>query len=145
MILIDANLLIYAYNPAAPEHTQAKAWLSDVLSRPEPVRLALITVLAFMRILTNPHLFRRPLSAMEATTIVNSWVEQPAVDILQPTPRHWMILTDLLEKRQAQGPLVSDAHLAALAIEHGATLCTTDRDFSRFPGLRLVNPLEQSS
>jgi hypothetical protein len=144
VILIDANLLIYAYNPAASEHTRAKTWLSGVLSQPEPVRLALITVLAFMRILSNPRLFRRPLSIMEATAIVNSWIERPAVDILQPTPRHWMILRDLLEKGQSQGPLVSDAHLAALAIEHGATLCTTDRDFSRFPGLRFVNPLEQS-
>lgn len=142
MILVDANVLIYAYSPTSREHGMARAWLAEALSRPEPVRLAWTSVLAFMRILTSTRIFRRPLSIQEAIRIVDSWFEQPAVDWLQPGSRHWAILSELLSKGQARGPLVMDAHLAALAIEHGATLCTTDKDFLRFPGLKISNPVE---
>jgi len=140
--LIDANLLIYAHNVNAPEHEQARTWTEATMSHAEPVGLAWLAILAFLRILTDPRLFAQPRSMADATAIMTSWLARPNVYILSPTTRHWAILRDLLDRGQVRGPLVSDAHLAALAIEHGATLCTTDRDFARFPGLKWMNPLE---
>ena len=99
------------------------------------------TILAFLRISTNPGLSGRPLRMEEAAAVVDEWLGQPNVDILTPGERHWEILRGLLKVAQVRGALTSDAHLAALAIEHGATLCTCDRDFTRFPGLRILNPL----
>lgn len=144
MILIDANLLIYAYNRSSEQHDVARAWLERVLSGDELLGLAWQSVLAFLRITTHTRLFERPLQAREAVGHVDSWFERPGTRLLQPTERHWALLSQLLPDAQARGPLVMDAHLAVLAIEHGATLCTTDRDFSRFPGLRFVDPLVQA-
>ncbi len=141
MILIDANLLLFAYNPSFPEHEKARSWLEEVLSKPDLVRLAWVTVLAFLRISTHPRAFESPLSVDEAIPIVSSWLAQPIVDILEPGERHWTILCELMATTRSRGPAVMDAHLAALAIEHGVTLCTTDRDFARFPGLQTFNPL----
>ncbi|MEK7407774.1 MAG: type II toxin-antitoxin system VapC family toxin [Acidobacteriota bacterium] len=143
MILVDANLLLYAYLSMSEHHAAARAWVEKTFSGPRPVRLAWITILAFLRISTNPSLRGRPLRMEEAAEAVREWLSQPAVEILSPGDRHWEILRDLLNTAQVRGPLTSDAHLAALAIEHGATLCTCDRDFTRFAGLRAVNPLEQ--
>jgi len=120
----------------------ARLWLENAFSRPEPVRLAWITILAFLRIGTSPRAFPYPLSPAEAGEIVAEWFARPMVATLEPGERHWSILSHLLTATQARGPLVMDAHLAALAIEHGATLCTTDQDFTRFPNLRLLNPLD---
>lgn len=111
------------------------------LSEAEPIRLAWVTILAFLRIATHRKIYANPYSIAEATAIVDDWLARPCVDILQPTARHWPILTALLQNGQATGPLVMDAHLAALAIEHGATLCSTDKDFTRFDRLKLANPL----
>jgi toxin-antitoxin system PIN domain toxin len=141
VILVDANLLLYAYHPRAPEHETSRAWLEAALSGPELVRFAWLTLWAFLRIGTNPHVFERPLSTSEAETVVSSWLAQPTVGILEPGERHWEILRGLMHGGQSAGPLVMDAVIAAIALEHGATLCTTDRDFSRFPGLRWANPL----
>ena len=141
MILLDANLLLYAYNSSSEHHAAAKHWLEGVLSQPESVRLAWVSVLAFLRISTNPRAYPYPLSPAEASEIVAEWLVRPTVATLEPGERHWPILSQLLTTTQARGPLVMDAHLAALAIEHGATLCTTDQDFTRFPDLRLLNPL----
>lgn len=141
MILIDANLLLYAYNRSAAQHERARRWLELTLSGRDPVRLAWATVLAFLRIGTHPQAFERPLGVEEARDVVGEWFRTPAVAILDPGERHWQILGELLVGVGARGPLVSDAHLAALAIEHGAVLQTTDRDFARFAGLRFVNPL----
>lgn len=141
MILVDANLLLYAYNPSFDRHRRARAWLEGVLSRPDPVCLAWASILAFLRIVTNPRAFEYPLSVEEAVPIVSAWLERPMVAILEPGARHWAVLAELLSRTQVRGPAVMDAHLAALAIEHGAVLCTTDRDFARFPGLRLLDPL----
>ncbi len=145
MILVDANLLLYAYNPSFHRHQQARAWLERVLSRPDPVCLAWATILAFLRIATNPRAFEYPLSMEEAVPIVSAWLKQPMVTILEPGERHWAVLTELLSQTQVRGPAVMDAHLAALAIEHGAVLCTSDRDFARFPNLRMLNPLEANA
>lgn len=141
MILIDANLMLYAYYPRAEQHERSKAWLEAVLSAASPVRLAWMTVLAFLRISTSPRIFEEPLTMNEAASTVTSWLAQPAVEILEPGERYWSILLDLLSDAQVAGALVPDAALAALAIEHGSTLYTTDRDFARFRGLQTVNPL----
>jgi hypothetical protein len=145
MILVDANILIYAYNPAAEQHAAAKRWLEHAVAGPTPVRLAWVTVLAFVRIMTHSQVFRRPLSLAEAVHIVDQWLAHPAVALLEPGDRHWSILRRLLLDGQAAGPLSTDAHLAALAVEHGATLLTTDRDFARFPGVTVVDPLQTQS
>jgi uncharacterized protein len=145
VILVDVNLLLFAYNPSFDRHQRAREWLESVLSRPDPVCLAWATILAFLRIATNPRAFEYPLSIEEAIPIVSTWLELPMVTILEPGDRHWTILTQLLSQTQLRGPAVMDAHLAALAIEHGAVLCTSDRDFARFPNLRLLNPLETNA
>lgn len=142
MILIDANLLLYAYHPRAELHERSRTWLEATLSGPELVRFAWLTLWAFLRIGTNPRVFARPLSIAEADAIVASWLAQPNAGVVEPGERHWDILRDLLREGQTIGPLVMDAVVAAIALEHGATLCTTDRDFSRFPGLKWTNPLQ---
>lgn len=142
MTLVDANILIYAYNPQATQHEAAKRWLESAFSGTAPVRLAWTSVVAFVRIMTHPQVFQRPLSIEEAVAVVDSWLAAPAVDVLPTGDRHWAILRDTLAKGQARAALASDAHLAALAIEYGAVLATTDRDFARFDGLRTINPIE---
>lgn len=141
MILIDANLFIYAYNPAAEQHPAARRWLEATIGDRAPVRVAWVTVLAFVRIMTSGQVFRRPLSIDEAVAIVDDWLAQPNVDVLAAGEHHWPLLRQTLIEGQVTGALVSDAHLAALALEHGATLATTDRDFARFTGLTTINPV----
>jgi uncharacterized protein len=145
VILIDANLLLYAYHPRAEQHEKSRAWLEAALSGPGLVGFAWLTLWAFLRIATSPRVFERPLSASEAGEAVTSWLAQPAVHILEPGEAHWDILRRLARESQTTGPLVMDAVLAAIALEHGATLYTTDRDFSRFSGLNWINPLAGSS
>ena len=141
MILVDANLLLYAYDPNAAEHEASRVWLEATLSGSALVRFSWSTLWAFLRIITNPRVFERPLTIAEASGHVSSWLAQPSAGILEPGERHWEILRQLAPDGQATGPLVMDAALAAIAIEHGATLCTTDRDFARFPGLTWTKPL----
>jgi uncharacterized protein len=142
VILIDANLLLYAYNPRAQQHDKSRVWLEGVLSGTDLVRFAWLTVWAFLRITTNARIFEQPLSTAEAEAAVSSWLAQPNAGILEPGERHWDILRGLMRQGQTAGPLVMDAVLAAIALEHGAVVCTTDRDFSRFPGLKWSNPLQ---
>jgi len=144
VILVDANLLIYAHDSASAHHEIARGWLEEVLSKPEQVGLAWVVILAFLRVATNRRLRPNAPSVAEAVEIVTGWLERPTVALVHPGERHWEILRNLLEEGQAPGPLVMDAHVAALAIEHGATLATTDKDFTRFPGLRVFNPLVPS-
>jgi len=141
MTVVDANLLLYAYDGSSRYHARARPWLEATLSGTAPVGLPWAVLLAFLRISTNPRALARPLAIGDAAAIVSTWLEQPCVVPLQPGERHWEILSGLLGSAQARGPLVMDAHLAALAIEHGALLATTDRDFARFEGLRSENPL----
>ena len=141
MILTDANLLLYAYNIDAAEHDTSRQWLEAQLSGPNLFCFAWQTITAFLRISTNQRAFAAPLSTKEATSIVSEWLKRPQTVLLTPGEKHWAIFQKLLELGQAAGPLVMDAHLAALALEHGAALASTDRDFSRFPGLKLINPL----
>jgi toxin-antitoxin system PIN domain toxin len=141
VILVDANLLLYAYDASSREHARAKAWLEDVLSRTEQVGFAWVTLLAFLRIATNPRAMTSPLAPDEAVSIVGSWLAQPCAVLVSPGEGHWAVLGPMLARDQVRGPLVMDAHLAALALEHGAVLATHDRDFARFGGLRTVMPL----
>jgi toxin-antitoxin system PIN domain toxin len=141
VILVDANLLLYAYDPRAVEHEASRSWLEAALSGSALVRFAWLSLWAFLRISTNPRVFQHPLTTKEAGDAVSSWLAQPAAGILEPGERHWEILRGLTAKGQASGPLVMDAVIAAIAIEHGATLQTTDRDFARFPGLSWANPI----
>ena len=144
MILLDANLLLYAYVPESEHHGPARAWVEKIFSGIEPVRIAWVTLLAFLRLSTDSRLFRYPYSVAEGVSLVSDWLSHPAVGILHPEERHWAIFSKLLLASQARSDLVMDAHLAALAIEHGAILCTNDKDFTRFPGLRVEFPLESS-
>ena len=141
MIVPDANLLLYAYDAASPHHVKARAWVEAVFSGEVPVRLPWQTVGAFLRIVTNPALRGERFAPQEAVAIVDSWLAQPNVRMLGPGEGHWPVLRQTIMEGQVRGPLITDAHLAALTIECGGTLYTTDRDFSRFPGLRWKNPL----
>jgi uncharacterized protein len=141
MILLDANILIYAVNTDAPLNRKAKAWLEAALSGAESVGLPWNVLLAFLRLTTRPALFRRPLSVDRAFDLMASWLDQPSVTIVHPGSRHLPVLRELLRPLGSGGNLTSDAHLAALAIEHGAQLCSTDTDFARFHGLKWRNPL----
>jgi len=137
----DANLLLYAYNESAEQHEKAKRWLEEKLSTPELFGLTWQVITAFLRISTNPRAFPLPFTLKEAIEIVEDWLAQPQVKILLPTEKHWKIFTNLIIEGQTNGAMMMDAHLAALAIEHGATLETTDRDFMRFSKLKNINPL----
>ena len=137
----DANLLLYAYNESAEHHERAKAWLEEKLSSPELFGLSWQVITAFLRISTNPRAFPLPFTLKEAIEIVEDWLAQPQVKILLPTEKHWKIFSNLILEGQTNGAMMMDAHLAALAIEHGATLATTDRDFVRFSKLKTTNPL----
>jgi uncharacterized protein len=141
MIIIDVNLLIYAINEAAPQHESARDWLQRTMSGTETIGLPWAVVVGFLRVSTHPRILTRPLSFERATDMVDSWFGQPSVQVVEPTGRHWPIVKELLEPLTTVGNLASDAHLAALAIEHGALLCSTDRDFDQFEGLRWTNPL----
>ena len=142
MILVDANLLVYAIDRDSPHHAKARRWLEDMLSGSTPVALAWIVILAFLRLTTRPGILRRPLSPERALAFVDEWLAQPYVQPLAPGERHWAVLRNLLKAAGTAGNLASDAHLAALAIEHGCTLCSSDSDFRRFPGLDHENPLD---
>ena len=141
MILIDASLLIYAVNRDAIHHSKAKAWLESAISGTETVGLAWHVLLAFIRLTTRAGLFRHPLRVEAAFDLVETWLDRPTVALIEPRDQHLRILRDLIRPLGTGGNLTSDAHLAALAVEHGAELCTADNDFARFPGLRWRNPL----
>lgn len=142
MILVDANLLLYTYDTSSPHHDRARAWFEQAIVS-EDVAFALTTLLAFVRISSSPTVFDRPLAVGDAVTLVQEWLALPTVTLVEPTPRHWQLLSEIAVAGQARGPLVMDAHLAALAMEHGAVLYTTDRDFARFDGLRWRDPLRE--
>jgi toxin-antitoxin system PIN domain toxin len=139
--LADVNLLLYAYDSRSPRHSPARHWLEQALSGAETVGLAWNVLLGFIRLSTRPAVVEHPFSVEEAIGLVESWLAQPCTTMVHPTERHAVLLRELLAPLGTAGNLTSDAHLAALAIEHGATLCSCDVDFSRFAGLRWVDPL----
>ena len=141
MIVLDANVLLYAYDSDSDKHAKARAWVEEVFSGASPVGLPWQTVSAFMRIVTNPRLAGKRFTPVEVVEIVDQWVKQPNVRLLGPGDDHWSFLRQMIVDGQVRGPLITDAQLAALTIEYGGVLYTTDRDFSRFPGLRWKNPI----
>ncbi len=143
MILVDANLLLYAEDSLSPGHPAARQWWDAQLSGSDAVCLCWTVINAFIRIGTNPRVFDRPLALTEATDRVRSWLDQPCTRLVTPTAQHWDIFRKVLVDGQAKANLVTDAHLAALAMEHGCELMSTDSDFSRFPGLKWRNPLAE--
>ncbi len=143
MILVDANVLLYAEDSLSPYHDTAREWWDAQLSGKSPVCLCWTVLTAFIRIGTNRRVFECPLSLKDAIQRVQGWIDQPCTRLIYPTEQHWQVLQELLEAGQAVGNLVTDAHLAALAIEHGCQLCSTDSDFARFPKLKWKNPLKE--
>lgn len=141
MIIIDANLLVYALHADMPQHAAAKAWLEQCLNGDEPLALCWLVILAVIRISTNTRLFPRALTVNQSMSVIEEWLSHPAVIRIEPGSRHWTILQDLLAHVGTAGDLTSDAHLAALAIEHNARVLSSDADFHRFPGVRFHNPL----
>lgn len=141
MILVDTNLLVYAHVRTFSQHERAHVWLDGQLSRGSRVGLPWPSLLGFLRIVTNPRVFEQPDPMSAAWRQVEAWLAVDSVWIPQPTERHATVLGPLLAASGAQANLVPDAHLAALAIEHGLQLCSTDGDFGRFAGLRWLNPL----
>ena len=141
MILVDANLLIYAHVNTFAQHERARVWLDARLNGVAPVGLPWASILAFLRLTTNPRVFERPESMADAWQQAVSWLEAGRVWMPQPGERHQEILGNLLAVPGIHANLVPDAHLAALAIEHGLILCSADGDFARFAGLRWENPL----
>jgi uncharacterized protein len=145
VIVVDANLLLYAYDSASSGHAAARAWVERVFSGSEPVVLPWQTISAFARIMSNRRLPGQRFSVQEIVEVVNRWLEQPNVHALGPGEQHWSFFRQMLVEGQASGDLTSDAQLAALTLECGGVLHTTDRDFARFPSLRWKNPLTPES
>jgi len=138
--IVDANVLLHAYNVSAPAHPQARRWLENALSDDEALGLPWVVILAFLRISTNPRALPRPLSIDNASEIVDALLNYPPVRVVEPGPEHWLQMRRLISKLGIAGNLTTDTHLAALAIEHGATLISYDSDFSRFEHLRWECP-----
>lgn len=141
MKLPDLNLLIYAIDRRSHSHKAAYKWWNDLLSGGETVALSWTVMLGFVRLTTSPRIMQAPLTADAALDYVDRWLAHTVTAVVEPTPRHASVLRDMLDVAGTAGNMVPDAHLAALAIEHGAELCSADHDFGRFPGLRWTNPL----
>lgn len=143
MILIDANILIYAHVATFSQHSVARDWLDAQLNDTPNVGLPWPSLLAFLRLVTNPRVVRQPVAIVDAWRQVRGWLTCENAWIPQPTERHAEIVGSLLALPGIHGNLITDAHLAALAIEHGLTLCSADGDFARFAGLNWLNPIAQ--
>ena len=141
MILVDANILLYAEDQTSPRHAKAREWWDAQLSGGMPVCLCWNVIGAFLRISTNARVFAHPLSLDQAVARVESWINHPSTRIVQPTEQHWTVFREMLAESQAVANLVTDAHLAALAMEHGCEIASTDGDFSRFRHVKWRNPL----
>jgi uncharacterized protein len=141
VIIPDINLLVYAYHSDDPRHPSARRWWEDLLNQPEPVGLSWVVIGGFIRLMTHPRVLREPMAVERATRQVRTWLERPAVVVLAPGRRFPGLFLGYLDALGTGGNLTTDAHLAALAVEHQAELNTCDTDFSRFAGLRWRNPL----
>jgi uncharacterized protein len=142
--IVDANVLLYAVNESEPRHAASRDWLDSALSGSGTVGFAWVVLLAFLRLSTKVGLYPRPLSVPDALATVRTWTEAAPSVVVHPTPRHLDVLGGLLSSTGAGGNLTSDAHLAALAVEHDAEVVTFDRDFGRFPGVRWHLPAAQA-
>jgi len=145
LIFPDANLLLYAEDAAATPHEAARNWWDQALSGTTPVCLCWEVINAYLRISTNARIHEAPLSLAEANARIESWLNQPCVQIIHPLKNHWQIYRQLLEEAQATANLVPDAHLAALSKSHGCTLYSSDHDFVKFASIKWINPLSPST
>ena len=141
MKLLDVNLLIYAVDETSALHDRAHPWVQAAFAGQETVALAWVVLLAFVRLTTKPQIMTSPLTSDEALDLIDGWLNRPNTVVIHPTDRHAAVLRELLAPLGTAANLVTDAHLAALCIEHGAELNSCDADFSRFPGLRWTDPL----
>lgn len=140
MKIVDLNVLIYATDTESKHHNSARSWFDTAMASSSTIGLPTAVTVGFVRLATNPRVMLRPLNPNQAIDIVESWISRSSVSVPQPTARHYTVLRELLDATGVGGNLVSDAHLAALAIEHGAELCTYDSDFTRFPGVVSFRP-----
>ena len=145
MILVDVNIPIHAVCRSAQEHDRLRAWWDEQLSGATPVAIPWAVSFGFVRIMTNPRIVQPALRVEEALDYVTSWFGQPCVRVIEPLDGHWELVASLLRHAGVAANLTTDAHLAALAIQHGCELCSTDADFARFRGLRWRNPLDAPS
>lgn len=143
MILVDANILIYAVNRDADQHRKARNWLEQALSGSTEIGFAWIVILAFIRVTTRAGIMARPLHFTHALSYVDGWLNQSNAILVSPGERHWPIFRNLLSGTGSAGNLTSDVHLAALAVEYGAEIYSADYDFRRFTGITHINPLEE--
>jgi toxin-antitoxin system PIN domain toxin len=143
VIILDANILVYVYNSDAPQHHEATQWLRKLFAGEEIVAIPWVTAWAFLRICTNSRIWPDPKPIEDAFLILRDWLAQPRVVSLEPGPRHLKILENLVSTYGVTGPLMTDATLAGLAIENGASVASTDQDFRRFPNVRWINPLDK--
>ncbi|NEW41412.1 type II toxin-antitoxin system VapC family toxin [Nocardia cyriacigeorgica] len=140
MKIVDLNVLLYAINEDSPHHRSAHAWLEEALNGVEPIGFCWAVILGYIRISTNPRIFPNPPAAEDVVSDVRSWLSSDAAVVVEPGPRHLDLMEGLLEKAGTAGNLVTDTHIAALAIEHGAGVVTFDSDFERFDGVRWSKP-----
>ena len=145
MIIVDANLLIYAVNSDSPDHKNARDWFEALLSGNQSVGLPWIVLTAFIRITTHPRILKNPLSTQEALEYINEWLSQPYVVQLYPSKGNWAVFSHLLKRSGARGNLTTDVQIVALAIENGAAVYSADYDFRRFPEIEHVNPLDSNA
>ena len=143
MILPDINLLVYAHDETSRHHEKARRWWENRLNGSQAIGLSWVVVLGFIRLLTNPRIFQNPYSVSEILAVVGTWLEQPHVRIINPSGHHFALLSELILSIGTAGNLTTDAHLAALAMERGLILRTTDADFARFQGLKWENPIQE--
>jgi uncharacterized protein len=139
--LVDVNLLVYAYNPEDSQHEPARLWLEAVMSGVDPVALTWTAMVGFVRVITNPRIFSEAMKVGEALDAIDDWLAQPCTVVVHPTERHPVVFRRMQEAVGVGRNLSTDAHLAALAFEHNAEMCSADADFARFPGIRWVDPL----
>ncbi|MFY9233649.1 MAG: type II toxin-antitoxin system VapC family toxin [Fimbriimonadaceae bacterium] len=144
MIIPDINLLVYAYDSTSPYHEASRKWWEETVNGERPVGIPWAVILGFMRLVTHPRVFGNPMAISDAMDVVETWLDQPTISVLDPGTQHWRVLSGLLKEVQLGGKLVSDAHLAAVAREYRAELATNDRDFDRFAGIGLSNPIARS-
>ena len=140
MFIVDANVLLYAVNDSMPRHSRAKAWIEQALSGTESIGFTWVVLLAFVRLATRPGIFPAPLGITDPLDLVDAWLAARPAVVVEPTGRHVSVLRGFLEEAGAAGNLVTDAHLATLSVEHGATVCTFDTDFNRFRGVKVFAP-----
>lgn len=145
MVLLDVNVLVYAHRTETPHHKAYQRWLQELVSSGGPFGVSDFVLSAFIRVVTHPRIFRTPTPLQEALRAAGSLRDQPNCVLVSPGPHHWEIFADICRKAEARGNLVPDAYLAALAIESGCEWITTDRDYSRFPGLRWRHPLREET